>query len=384
MKMKKYIPIILIIIMVIGAVVLVKKRKSAQANLPTPKAMQITVEVKKPKLMTVEQTREFVGKYYSINKPVISSKLSGYIKEVHVKEGDMVSKGDLLIKIDDKDIIASVNAQKSSIKAAKESLIALEISLKSLASDYLYAKSVYERNLELFKVDAISKENLDLSKVNMEFKLSKFLSTKKSIKAKQEELKSMKYQLKSKESLIKYAQITSPIDGKIGKILFKKGDLAAPNKPLLTVYGKGKRIEFNFPTDLFNIIQEGREVKILDTKAHITRVLPSTANALAIAYVDLKEPLPLPDDSNIKLNVITKKVEGIAIPLNAILSESDSNSVFIYKDNKFFNKKINILAKDNRYAVISDNISEPVAIGSNDKLSTLFLVKNVKATLDEK
>jgi RND family efflux transporter MFP subunit len=369
---------------VFGAVKLVKKRKTEQANLPVSKAITLSVNVVKPKIRSIEETREFLGKYYSVNHPVISSKLSGYITQLFVEEGDKVSEGELLIKIDDSDLIASIESQKAAIKAVEQSIESLKVNLNALYSDYKYAKNVYDRNKELFKVDAISQENLDLSKVAMEMKLSKYNSTKKSIDAKKEELKSLSYQLKSKETLLKYTTIKSPINGIIGKLFLKQGDLAAPGKPILTIYSDKKRVEFNFPTNLINEIKKGQTVKILSNKAKISKILPNSNNSLATAYVDLDEKLNLPENSNVKLYAVLKASNGISVPLNSILSKDDLNFVFIYEDDKFKPIKVDIIAKDNKFAVISDNITLPVATGSNDKLSSLFLIKDAKAVTNEK
>jgi len=78
-----------------------------------------------------------------------------------------------LVSIDDKESRAAISAQKSSIKALKRSIESIKATLSSLKSDYQYAKEVYERNLVLFKADALSKEKLDQSEVVMKLKLSK-------------------------------------------------------------------------------------------------------------------------------------------------------------------------------------------------------------------
>ncbi len=377
----KFIIIILIAVMIVGAVFLMKKRKSEIASLPVPSSKIVTVNAVKPKIMTIEQTEELLASYYSVSSPVITSKLSGFIKKVYVNEGDTVHKNQLLVKIDDADIISSINAKKASINALINSIDSLKVNLKALKDDYIYSKDIFVRNEELYKADVLSKEKLDFSKTAMELKLAKLKSTEKNIEAKYNELKSLKAQLKATENLLDYSNIKSPVDGTVGKIFMREGDLSAPSKPIMKIYGNDKRIEFSFPSDMLDKIKKGNVVHVFDIDTVITEIMPSSSRSLAVAIADLKENLKLPDNSNVKVKVVVKKYKGTTIPVNAILEKENTNYVFEYNNNKFVPKRINIVAKNEKYAVISDNITSPVAIGSSDKLSSLFFIKNATAQI---
>jgi len=382
---KKYIWILVIILIVASAVILMKKRKSEIASLPVPVKKSVTVSAVVPKINTIEETKDFIASYYAVNSPIISSKLTGYIKKIYVTDGQNVFKDQLLFKIDDAEIKATIGAKKAAINAAINSIESLKVNLKALENDYKYSKAVYERNLELYKVDALSKEKLDFSKTAMELKLAKFDSTKKTISAKKDELNSLKLQLKSSQNLLNYTSVKSPIEGRIGKILLREGDLIAPNKPVLKIYGKNKRIEFNFPYSMQHEIKVGSKIYLIDNKkAKIDKILPESAKSLLIAISDIDTPLNLPDRANLKVKVVTKTATGTTVPINAILEKKDSNYIFIYENERFSPKKVNILSKNEKYAVISDNITEPVAVGSSDKLSGLFFIKNAKVILNEK
>ncbi len=376
--MKKILILITIILLVGVGLVVIKKKKEELNSLPTPKAKLVTVEIAKPKNIEVEQKRVFIGRYYSAMHPQISSKLSGFIKKVYVSEGDKVKRGDILIQIDDKELKESIKAQQASINALKFSIDSIKSTLFALKNDYLYAKEVYERNKALYEAEALPKEKLDLSKVMMDLKESKLESTKKSLKAKEEELKALKAGLKSKITQLRYTSIKSPLNATVGKIYLKDGDLAMPGKPILQLLGEKKRVEFEFPLSMSNNIKEGMSVYIQNKKAKISKILPNSQKALAVARIE-SNSLNLPENIDIKVEVVQKSAKGTAIPVKAILEKDDENYVFVYKNGRFHPKKIKILAKNESYAVISPDIKEPVAIGSNDKLSRLFFLKQVKA-----
>ncbi len=381
--MKKIVALLIAVLLIVGGVVLVGKKKEELAAEATPALKYVTVKTATPENAAVEQSRLYIGRYYSLRHPQISSKVSGFIERIAVVEGERVSKGDLLIGIDDRELRAAVKAQRASERAIEISIESLEGSKESVESDYLYAKKVYERNLALFEADALAREKLDFSRVAMELKRSKLDTLVKSIEAKKEELKAAGAQLASKLNLLRYAQIRAPFDGEVGTIHLKEGDLASPGRPILTLLGVKKAVEFNFAPGEGLGIASGMEVWIEGRKAKISKILPQSQKGLKVARIELETPLDLAENQNVAIRVVTKRAEGSAVPVEALLHRADGVYLFEYKDGSFSPKKVRIEATDGRYAVVEPAPAGRVAVGSNDKLSRLFVVKNVKAAEDE-
>ena len=51
-----------------------------------------------------------------------ASRLAAYIEEIPVKEGDLLQKGDVLFKLDPKDVLAAIHAADGKLKAAQAAL----------------------------------------------------------------------------------------------------------------------------------------------------------------------------------------------------------------------------------------------------------------------
>ena len=51
-----------------------------------------------------------------------ASRLAAYIEEIPVKEGDLLQKGDVLFKLDSKDVLAAIHAADGKLKAAQAAL----------------------------------------------------------------------------------------------------------------------------------------------------------------------------------------------------------------------------------------------------------------------
>jgi len=311
--MKKVVGFIIVVLLVAGGVVVLKKKKEELADLPAPAIKSVTVETATPEIRSVEEVRSFMGRYYSAEHPSIASRINGFVQKIYVKEGERVKKGDLLAQIDDRELKAAIEAQKASIKALESAIESLKFSLKALKSDLLQAKSTYERNLKLYEAGALAKEKLDLSKVAMELKESKYVTTQKSVEAKSEELRAQKAQLDSKVNQLRYASLKAPADATVGEIFLT----------ILKLLGERKRVDFQFP----------------------------------------------------------------AVPVTALLEKTGGNKeeryLFVKTGEGFTPKSVKVLADDGSYAVVDGKIDRPVAVGSNDKLSRLFVLKSVKAAENE-
>lgn len=168
-------------------------------NVPTgPKALPVSV-VEIPSRDITGQTSYPVSIEGVVNNEV-RAKIAGYITDVVVDEGQHVRKGQLLFRLETHSLSEDAQAAKANIEAAQ------------VGVDQL--KPLVEQNI-------VSEIQLKTA----EAKLAQAKAAYKSITAN-----------------IDYANITSPIDGYVGSIPFRKGNLVSPTSttPLTTVSSTDK------------------------------------------------------------------------------------------------------------------------------------------------
>jgi RND family efflux transporter MFP subunit len=148
-----------------------------------------------------------IGSVISDQRIDISSKITGYIKTLVVREGDLVKRGQLLLNLDGVGI-------ENAILQAQAGVDSASAQSKDLSSDV-------HRFEKLFKEGSIS-----------EVKLRK---TRLQYNTVQERLASAKAALATARSQRQYSHIESPADGIISARYKQAGDLASPGVPLLTL-----------------------------------------------------------------------------------------------------------------------------------------------------
>ena len=150
--------------------------------------------------------KKYVGFVEAINEVSSVARVSGTIKTAEgLKEGSFVHKGQLLFEIDPIPYKAKVDAAEANIDQIKARIE--------------YAQSNYNRLADLFNKNAGSKDDME--------------SAAASLKSYQAELKSAEAQLVLAKEDLKYSQIASEIDGRIGKKTYSDGNYVTPQSDTL-------------------------------------------------------------------------------------------------------------------------------------------------------
>jgi HlyD family secretion protein len=114
------------------------------------------VETAKVEAITIIETVSATGKIQPEIEVKIASMVSGEIIELPVKEGEVVKKGELLVKINPDLYVSSLNRTIAGLSGSKAGLTQADAQFKE-------AKSSYERNKILFEKGIISKSDWDKS-----------------------------------------------------------------------------------------------------------------------------------------------------------------------------------------------------------------------------
>ena len=160
---------------------------------------------------------DLAGSVISDNQKMITSRYMGIVKKMHVAEGDIVKKGQLLYEIDSKEI----DSKKEQVNLAiSQAQLALQMN-KNQYSNILLNLGRYQR---LFKKGMVSKyelENLELGATNMEDMVQ--IAKKQVAQA-----KAMKKEVLNQYN---YLKLRAPNTGVIIAKKLSVGEMAIPGMP---------------------------------------------------------------------------------------------------------------------------------------------------------
>ncbi len=217
----------LVVVLIVAAAIKGGNRKSGE-----------TVEVEKASLRTIKETVEASGKVFPKTEVKISSDVSGQIVELYVKEGDSVTMGQVLARVDPEAYnsqvdraAAGVNSAKSGLANSKSQIEAAKAQKEQLAAQLENAKQIHQRNEKLFKDGVVSQQDFDASLTTVKQLESNVRAAEANIRSAQQTAQSSEFQIKSAEASLKEINtslkrttIYANMSGILSKLNVEKGE----------------------------------------------------------------------------------------------------------------------------------------------------------------
>ncbi len=166
----------------------------AQGAPPAP-----MVTVASPLSRKVTQWDEYTGRFEAREQVEVRARVSGFIEQIHFRDGQIIRRGDLLFTIDPRPYALTVDASRAEVARAKA-----QVSL---------AENEVERAEGLTRNQTITARDLDTRKSN----LTAARATQSAAEA----------NLKSAELNLEWTQVRAPITGRISDRRIDAGNLIA-------------------------------------------------------------------------------------------------------------------------------------------------------------
>jgi RND family efflux transporter MFP subunit len=120
-----------------------------QAAPPPP-----AVTVAKPVQRTIVDQDEYVGRFVAVDMVEIRARVSGYLDQVHFRDGQIVKQGDLLFSVDKRPFQNTLNQAKANLVLAKSNLTFTEADFaraQQLLRDRTISEQVYDQRAQAFR-----------------------------------------------------------------------------------------------------------------------------------------------------------------------------------------------------------------------------------------
>ena len=147
-------------------------------------------------------------------KAAISSKATGRLEWLGVAEGSRVKEGDLIARIDDRDVAAQAQSAEAAVRAARANVRQSEV-------EHQNAQVEYRRNEDLVEKNFISRSALDTAKARRDRAAAGVASA-------QANLNVALANARNADVAVDYTKIRAPFDGVILSKSANVGDLVTP------------------------------------------------------------------------------------------------------------------------------------------------------------
>ena len=177
--------------------------------IPLPAVAQqqaFPVDVAKPLVRTIVDWDEYTGRFEAVQRVEIRPRVSGYIDEILFRDGQLVKKGDLLMRIDPRPFQTTLDSAKAQLASAEAEQRRTRIEL--------------ERGQELVESGALSVQVLDE-------RLAASLRA-------DAEIVIAEAAIRSAELNVEFTEVRAPFDGRISDRAVNIGALVVENNSVVT------------------------------------------------------------------------------------------------------------------------------------------------------
>jgi multidrug efflux pump subunit AcrA (membrane-fusion protein) len=348
-----------IISMILLAFTAISCGKKEEAGVGKPTTVR-GVRIETVKLSAVEEEYEAVGTVRSKTTSVLSSKTMGNILAVHVREGDRVRIGQLLIEIDDRDTRTHLRKAQAGLREVQDAQEEIEQNIRAAEAakgaaeaGRSLAAATFKRYSALLAEKSVSQQEYDEVEAKLKVAeaeadraarmLQALMAKKGQVLAKMEQVKA---DIASAEVYVGYSRILSPMKGVVTSKQAEIGLLAAPGVPLLTLEDHSRyRLEVSVEDSMLKKIRLDTPVRVSmdalgpqEFSCKVTEIVPasdprSRSSTVKIDLFDRKRGLigqpALRSGLFGKARFPVGKKEILKIPQKAVLERGQLVAVFV-------------------------------------------------------
>ena len=275
-------------------------------------------------------------------KAAISSKATGRLEWLGVAEGSRVKEGDLIARIDDRDVAAQAQSAEAAVRAARANVRQSEV-------EHQNAQVEYRRNEDLVEKNFISRSALDTAKARRDRAAAGVASA-------QANLNVALANARNADVAVDYTKIRAPFDGVILSKSANVGDLVTPFSNATDSKGavvsmadmSTLEVEADVSESSLAKIHLGQPAEIvLDAlpgtrfRGHINRTVPTVDRAKATVMTKVKfdmiDPRILPEMSA-KVAFLSQEVTPeqqkplLAVNPDALTQRDGRSVLFVVRD----------------------------------------------------
>jgi len=154
----------------------------------------------------------------------ISPDVPGEIIELHIKEGDSVVSGQLLIKIRPDNFEAALSRAQAVLNQQKAGYAQAKSQLARAEAQFIQTKAAYERNKKLYDDGVIADADFEQSQANYQIARQDLESARQSAEAARFAIKSANASVDEAQENLSRTSVFAPVSGIVSKLSVEQGE----------------------------------------------------------------------------------------------------------------------------------------------------------------
>ena len=294
----------------------IKTLEAEIAKLDTGAAKSEKIKLVSVMPVTAQNFQHFIdlqGKIDAENISYVSPRgMGGQVRQIFVKKGDNVRKGQLLLKLDD--------------AIARQNVVAMQQSMGSVKSQLDLARSVYQRQ-----------KNLWNQNIGTEVQL---LNAETNVKTLENQLRTMQENVKVAQQQAGLSNVYSDVSGVADEVNIHVGETftGSPMAGIKIVNTSNLKVVTDIPENYLSRVRKGTAVNVVlpDLNKTYNTVISLISQSVSLTSRGFTAEAKIPYDVSLRPGqaAVVKILDysnanGIVIPVNLVQSDETSKYVYV-------------------------------------------------------
>jgi RND family efflux transporter MFP subunit len=304
------------------------------------------------------------------NKTVnVYPKLSGLVKELPVDVGDRVAAGQLVARIDVKELAAQLGVADASIATVRDQAAQAKVAIETAQLNLDLAQKDYDRSSALFESKVVTQSQIDDAKARLDLAKAALDNAQRQYQTVSgSSLGQAQAQANLIQVQISNSEIVSPIAGTVTNRNINLGELCAPSAPLMTIADTvNLRLHGTLSQTDILVIKENDKVAVsVDGMAGpgyegaIAQIGPVAAATGQYFPVEIR----VTNDGRLlagmtaKASLSVSSAEGPLVPLAAIEQLGADTVAFVIENGRASERKLALGPRDATRALVLSGLAQ--------------------------
>ena len=273
----------------------------------------------------------------------VSPRISGQIEKLEFKEGQEVSRGEIMALLDDSTQKSRLKLAKHRLEEARLSLLSARADQDKALADLALAKWNYSRDYNLWNKDHIDKAALEKSKNQKAVARARQKAANASLQLSRQKVNTLKQELEYQQIQLSFTRVKSPIKGLVTSREADEGETVSPDKTIYTVIDRDSlQIAARIEESLTGPIKKGQEAEVelrsgRTLSGRVERIDPISDPAtremtVYISFASPPEDIVLQQEARVSIRAGEKS--GLLLPRSCLAHHKGESGVMLMQENR--------------------------------------------------
>lgn len=313
------------------------------------------LRVQKVQMQVVPDELEAPGTVIAVSTAQVAARTMGTVQQVNVREGDTVTRGQVLAQLDERELSARRSAAQAGSQRATAGVAQATKAVAAAQAQADVMQKTYDRYSLLKQQNSVSPQEFDEISARQQAAQASLEQAKAGLREAEAAASQADSESRAAQDVASYARVTAPFDGRVIRRMVDPGSLISPGITLFIVEDTSRyQLEATLPAEAVAAVKKNSAARVqLDAmpgKSISGKVAEIEAGADPSSHT-LNARVDLPKDPAVRSGLFGRaffprgQKRALLVPVDSLVTRGQLNGIYIVDNNALIHWRVLTLGK---------------------------------------